>query len=467
MEHRRLLLLIIYIIIPVLILGNDQTIVFDDTEIDIDFEQDLFEEPPPDSHCIRTNATISLNLNHTGLQLVYKGFIDKSPITCLTLEGNNIIVIPNGTFDNLPNLTYLNLARNNIAAEKLLSFGAHKNLITLILDGNARNDFSGKFISYGKLPNLKNLYLRNNRLHHLNFSDNFPNLTHLYLSGNTGGIERYLQSIPKTLIHLELEKCDIYRFNISSLQNISSLFIGENNFNKLGCCDDKYMSPGDKKSLKVLSVSHCYIRIVQSDAFKGSNNLEKIDLSFNMISDISHTTFISLKFLKILSLSHNLLNKIPNGISLLGLKKLFLSHNKIETLQVDSLKDFTGLETLSLRGNNIAFIEQEVFAHLKNLSELDLAENRLKKLYKDWAQPFKNFKYLNMNSNQVSLTEFLFLKNSSLKNLFLKNNSINRIKAESMANLPKNVTLHLGSIVVRKWSANLGYIGKYGICNQN
>ena len=466
MENNKLLDIIIFIMIPISILGNNQTIIFDDTEIDIDFEKDLFEEPPPDSHCTKTNATISLNLNNTGLQLVYKGFIDKSPIiTCLNLEGNNIIVIPNGTFDNLPNLTYLNLARNNMAAEKLLSFGAHENLKTLILDGNARNDFSGKFVSYGKLSNLKNLYLRNNRLYHLNLSDNFPTLTHLYLSGNTGGIERYLQSIPKTLIHLELEKSDIYRFNASSLQNISFLFIGGNNFNKFGCCDDKYMNPGDKPTLKILSVSHCYIKIINSDAFKGSYNLEEIDLSFNLISDIPNTTFSTLKSLRSLSLSHNLLNKISKGISLPGLKKLFLSHNKIETLQEDSLKDFTGLETLSLRGNNIAFLDEKVFENLKNLIKLDLAENRLQKLYKDWAQPLKNFKYLNMNLNQISLTQNLFLKTSSLEDLYLKNNSIKSMKVDSIVNLPKNVKLHMGSIVLRKWSD--GFTGKFTTCNQN
>ena len=462
MGLKLIFLSVILIILQTKILCYNQTIIFDDTEADNDFEKETFEKPLPDTHCIKSNSTITLNLNNTGLQLIYKGFVNVSPITCLNLKGNNIMVIPNGTFDNLPNLTYLNLARNNIAAEKLLSFGSHKNLQALVLDENSKSDFYGK-LTHEKFPNLQHLYLRNNKLRHLNISnDSFPNLTHLYISGNSGEYNRYLANIPKSVLHLEFEKSNIEWFNVSSLHDITSLFIGGNDFNSLGCVSGRCLYPVNKLSLKILSVSHCYIRSILPGAFEGSYNLEKIDLSFNSITHVPNKTFNELKSLRNLSLSHNLLTQIPKEISLPSLKELYLSYNKIETISVNSLANFTGLETLSLRGNNIAFLPDKVFSNLKNLKKLDLAENLLQKIYKDWFQPLKNLKNLNMNSNQVSVIEFLYLKNSSLQNLYLRNNSIKQITVESMMNLPNGLTLHLGNIPTKNCSGtNFGYIGKY------
>ncbi|XP_033217228.1 leucine-rich repeat-containing protein 15-like [Belonocnema kinseyi] len=436
----------VFLITEVSVGCQKQAVSFDMNEQDIQLERSSlsFSELPD---CQKSKASIKLNLSKMGINNITDHFTDSPLFTCLNLEGNEIVTIPFGVFDDLPNLTYLNLANNHIPAYNLLSFGGHKKLDTLILDGNVPT-YSHTFAVNGYFPELKSLFLRRNLLEYFpnDFRFHFPSLSHLYLTDNIVNVTNlynFVSSMPASVTHLYLEQNGIRVFRTSVLNNITELYLDGNDFKNIDRSYENTLDPSNTPTMQELSLRYCKIEKVGATAFYGTYNLTTLDLSNNYIYEIPDGLFNGVSSLKNLSLSYNLLKEIPKAISLSCLKKLYLSHNKIQ--DVRQLSNLTGLRTLSLRGNNITHLNAGVFANLTNLKDLDLAENNIHYLQPDSLETLKGLTFLNLNFNKLSSVESLFMRNNySLEQLYLKENPVIRITATSLINLPENLTVHMG-----------------------
>ena len=439
-------ILTVFLIAGVSVGCQKQAVSFDMNEQDIQLERSSlsFNELPD---CQKSKTSIKLNLSKMGINNITDHFTDSPLFTCLNLESNEIVAIPYGVLDDLPNLTYLNLANNHIPVYNLLSFGGHKKLETLILDGNVPT-YSHTFAVNGYFPELKSLYLRRNLLEYFpnDFRIHFPSLTHLYLTDNIVNVTNlysFVSNIPASVTHLHLAQNGIRVFRTSVLNNITELYLDGNDFKNVDRSYENTLDPSNTPTLEKLSLRYCKIEKIGSTAFYGTYNLTTLDLSNNFIYELPDGLFNGVSSLKNLSLSYNLLQEIPKAISLSCLKKLYLSHNKIQDIR--KLSNFTGLQTLSLRGNNITHLNDGVFTNLTNLMELDLAENNIHYFQPDSLEILKGLRFLNLNFNQFSSVESLFMRNNySLEQLYLKENPVIRITATSLMNLPENLTVHMG-----------------------
>jgi len=139
--------------------------------------------------------------------------------------------------------------------------------------------------------------------------------------------------------------------------------------------------------VKSLNVSD---NLIPKLRLRNFENIETLDASKNMISEV----ILSLRKLKTLNLSYNLIPKIFDLKELPNLEKLDLSYNIIEKI---SLKDFITLK--------------------KNLYELDLSFNKINLEAYDFISFFEGMK--NFNIKKLNIKENPFLtKNPALKNIY-------------------------------------------------
>lgn len=436
----------IFVITGVTVGCDKQTVSFDITEEDILLEK-LSSPDNQLADCQKSKESIKLNLSKMGINNITENLLDSPLFTCLNLEDNEIVSLPYGIFQEMPNLLYLNLANNHIPDHDLLTFGGHENLQTLILDGNIPS-YSHTLQIHGQFPQLQQLSLRRNLIEFLpnDFGSHFPRLTHFYLTDNIVNLTNlynFVSTVPASVTHLYLEQNGIATFRSSVFGNITELILDGNDFKILDRSFDMTLDPSMTPTLQHLSAKSCKIGKIGSTTFYGSYNLTTLDLSNNYIDEIPDGLFNGVSNLENLSLSSNFLRKIPKGISLSCLKKLYLSYNRIET--TSGLGNLTGLQSLSLRGNNITFFTECVFANLTNLRELDLAENNIQHFVPSALANLAKLKFFNLNFNRIGNVDELYLRNDfSLEQLYLKGNPVTRISATSLINLPENLTVFIG-----------------------
>lgn len=160
---------------------------------------------------------------------------------------------------------------------------------------------------------------------------------------------------------------------------------------------------GNYASLKFLNLSHNRISTLKFSDLEGLENLDSLDLTFNLFhdwKDIHSSTFLPTKVLQYLDFSNNPLRSIPKYSNhlyiesliilrltncsmktipvnvfnrLTNLRELYLSDNPIttinETFQLDNLR------VLDMTGCRLNYIDENVFASLVNLEILELRNN--------------------------------------------------------------------------------------------
>ncbi|XP_014483858.1 PREDICTED: lutropin-choriogonadotropic hormone receptor isoform X2 [Dinoponera quadriceps] len=109
-------------------------------------------------------------------------------------------------------------------------------------------------------------------------------------------------------------------------------------------------------------------------AFHRFSNLEILFLRRNHLQAIHDNAFVNLATLRILELDENYLTNIPAAaINLPSLEELSISNNRIEQLTEDALRNAYNLVSLDLRGNPIKVIHNETFRNLRKLRKLILS----------------------------------------------------------------------------------------------
>lgn len=164
------------------------------------------------------------------------------------------------------------------------------------------------------------------------------------------------------------------------------------------------------ETLIELNLSENELAFLLADAFNGARNLKILDLSHNSISVINPNIFTSLHSLIELNLSNNKLHNESFSsqgdinISLEGLKKLDLSHNRIFYDQVMPYQSFAGLkslEVLKLQHNNIT-LDYGVFASNQHLKTLDISYNSFPYFELDFLLSVQSLQHLYLNGNGIS-----------------------------------------------------------------
>lgn len=268
--------------------------------------------------------------------------------TNLTLTINHIPKLNSTSFQGLDNLTEIDMRCNCVP----IKIGPKDHMCTksVTIEENA----------FATLGNLRALYLDGNQLYSI------P------------------KGLPSNLILLSLEVNNIFyisKANLTEIQNIQVLYLGQN----------------------------CYYRNPCNTSY-----------------DIENGAFLPLNNLTLLSLKSNNLSFIPHQLPT-SLKELYLYNNNIQEVTDEDFKNLTNLEILDISGNcprcyNAPFpctpclnnaqlkISKTAFKMLTKLKTLRLHSNSLTRVLPEWFASTKALRVLDLSSNflarEIGVTTF-------------------------------------------------------------
>lgn len=175
---------------------------------------------------------------------------------------------------------------------------------------------------------------------------------------------------------------------------------------------------------------HCTFRSLLSTPNNINRNVERINLGFNSISRLSEKSLSGLTRLEMLLIHGNDLHSLPDGAfkDLSALQMLKLSYNKLREVSRHTFIGLWSLARLHLDHNGLESIDPDAFHGLTSLRLLQLEGNRIKQLHV---------------STFTTLTVMDRFHLSTLRHLYLSNNSLNTVPEEMLENMPQLENLYL------------------------
>lgn len=176
---------------------------------------------------------------------------------------------------------------------------------------------------------------------------------------------------------------------------------------------------------------HCTFRSLPSVPNNIHRSVERINLGFNSISRLSERSLSGLTQLEMLLIHGNDLHSLPDGAfkDLSALQMLKLSYNKLREVSRHTFVGLWSLARLHLDHNGLESIDPDAFHGLTSLRLLQLEGNRLKQLHPSTFSTFSIMEHFHV---------------STLKHLYLSNNSLSTLPKETLENMPQleNLFLH-------------------------
>eukprot|EP00118_Oscarella_pearsei_P005967 m.27356 g.27356 ORF g.27356 m.27356 type:complete len:952 (+) comp29933_c1_seq4:49-2904(+) len=372
----------------------------------------------------------------------------------LDLTGNAIDLMPDA-FGGLPGLVELSLARNNLT--HIPTFTAKNSLLKkLTLSGNKITTISGAAIS--ALWRLKTLDLKRNLIEELRGAS-FPknsSLQSLLLNGNKIKMiyDSFFHHLTE-LKYLRLAQNLISVWNVSfsiPLKKLEILDLGGNQFSLL-----PPMVFGGLLKLRLLILKRNKISGIENGAFnlahkmQREHSLEELHLQFNQLTEINPGALFGLEVVKKINFSHNRINSIDllTFKQFSALEELDLSVNQIPLLHQNVFADLTSLTFLSLASNNIEGVNDGSFIGLTKLLTLDLSHNEIfwdSHVTTAFFSQTPSLISLNLAHNRIIfIHRKCFSGLTYLRTLNLAHNSVSMIAEGAFSSLVALKEMHLNS----------------------
>lgn len=219
-----------------------------------------------------------------------------------------------------------------------------------------------------------------NQTHQINSSKKQEKLIITYLSMPYFNIMSINPDLRNDLTFIDLSGNSLKCLrHIKDMRHLRTLILRKNSFGEI--------SPSSlylPSSLEVLNLSHNKITDLNTEAFKNATNLQKLDLSNNLLQIMpclpNHPR------LKTLSLAHNKLKIAPEVQY--PLQDLNLSNNRLEKLPDTFFDNAINLIRLNLHHNNLS--EVKLSAHLTNLRRLSFSNNNFYYDKREWKKKLPN-----------------------------------------------------------------------------
>ncbi|XP_076687147.1 podocan-like protein 1 [Andrena cerasifolii] len=402
-------------------------------------------EPNGNEDNLDACGNYSLTLQLPNSRVIEKYFISSPIIRCLTLEHGGIQRVENGAFDQMPNLSYLNLQGNSISASNLFSFGNLSSVRELILSSQTGGYYSQQVEVNGVYPQLQYLDLKKigmSGIHYGVWEHCFPELTRLDLSINK--LTRFAAIRPwaEKLMHLYMNDNQLSQVSLRGYSGLKSLALENNQISSISM---NGLDLDGLTNLENLSVANNRISVISAGAFDDTGSLRYLNISKNLLSSIRSDIFRSLYSLEVLALDQNTFETVPIAVPL-NITTLSMNCNRIKYITTNSLYNLPHLRTLSLAGNMIANVHVDAFQNQEMLEELYLYNNELSYLPDGWGRTITNLRYLDLSGNAFTLLESAVHSTiPSLQQLYFERNPLKYINANTFATISKYVTVYLDS----------------------
>uniref|UniRef100_A0A3B4A8L4 TIR domain-containing protein n=1 Tax=Periophthalmus magnuspinnatus TaxID=409849 RepID=A0A3B4A8L4_9GOBI len=343
----------------------------------------------------------------------------------LRLGFNRISYIESGTFLHSAALTFISKD----------AFGPLKNLQELHLPSNKLTQISDVLNALYSCPLLQVVNLGDNRFTSLE-SKNFLfplNITDLDLGSNPLRKFTLHQNVFPHLKSLSLSKIDEYHLqwdvsDDSFLQNLRTLDLSGTNFTteayksifrSLRSLEDLNVSLKTGRgvldfacgipSLRKLDLSVNLVSVLNDSLLQPCSGVTHLDLSNNVMKNMSQSSLRALRRLSWLNLTMNSLPRVPSAIGhKWNLKLLSLSSNVITHLECSDFSGLWHLTELVLSDNRLFELNYCVFEHLLSLQKLYIERNFLYTFENSFTFTLRNLLVLNAEGNIDILYEGVF-----------------------------------------------------------
>lgn len=246
-------------------------------------------------------------------ELHWEMFDGLTSLEHLSLEHNDIKIIPPFAFYGALHIKTLSLARNSILDMNYRSLAGLLELEWLNLSRNNLTKLSET--SFPPFPKLQSVDFRNNPIKYI-FPMTFGVMNgtrHIYLGND--------------FTALDMSTGNVFR----SLNVLRSLFIGN--------ATSAVLHQGlfkDLSNLEKLRI-HGDLKRIEFDAFAEMPNVKELILSDCAILEVSMDIFFGVRNLEIVDLSKNKLTSLPPGLfdDQINIKEIYLQNNKLTELPTD------------------------------------------------------------------------------------------------------------------------------------
>ncbi|KAL1506530.1 hypothetical protein ABEB36_005874 [Hypothenemus hampei] len=447
---------------------------------------------------VRLPKLEQLYLDDNKLELIERrSFMHLENLKLLNLKGNKLTNITHEAFQNLPELENLDLSFNRLTNLEFSMFDQVGNLATFHLNishnklselvVNLPSIFKSDTGTGGFHSNIKVLDLSFNNISTIAkqfFKPAEISLTNLYLShNNIMNVTRDVFGNMPHLQWLDLSRNHIYEMDFDMFRNTKKLQVLDVSHNRI------LEIPNDifrfLSKLRIVNLSNNRIRALPDNLFREeglerldvSNNLlskmplnalatvaaqtlHEVDLSWNLISSLSHGGLIErFKKLNYLDLSYNRLAQIDGG-TFKGLPKLLyldISHNGQLNLEANG-GSFQGVEytLLHLNLNNVSLNNVPILP-TPNLISLSLADNALPNMPPEMATNMTNLQRLNLDNNYLTIIPILTHSLFQLRHLSMVSNQITYLSNTSLL----GVAEHLEELDIRNFDLTVLEAGAF------
>ncbi|XP_018425567.1 PREDICTED: toll-like receptor 13 [Nanorana parkeri] len=376
-------------------------------------------------------------------------------LTGLNVMRNNLCSVNGSAFNNLPNLSDVTFDENPLNLSVLLQMEIpnltelHWSSMRPALD----SDLSIACRVFQSFPKLRMLDIKHSKISvsKLHIIGGCTNLTSLILS--TSALDHLVSSELQAFKYLEvlyLDKCKlgmIHNTTWIGLEALRTLILERNVLSNL---PDFLFSP--LINLRYLDLSKNHLTYINQEAFKSLHKLTHLILRSCQIVVITHDSFYHLWNLRYLDVQENSISKVKSRSfkKLNRLQTLLLSGNKIHTIQKFGLEGLKSLETLSLSKNNIYRLTDNIFTGLKFLIYLNISGNELSFNKHYSRRPFEMLKVLEtldlsyqVRHYEDSVPETLFEGLGSLKKLDMRGIPVSYFTNVSFSHLTNLTNLDL------------------------
>ncbi|KAL2081693.1 hypothetical protein ACEWY4_023546 [Coilia grayii] len=178
---------------------------------------------------------------------------------------------------------------------------------------------------------------------------------------------------------------------------------------------------------------HCTFRSLLRVPAGIPKQVERMNLGFNTINQMTESSFAGLRKLDLLMLHGNDIHNIPRGAfqDLMSLQVLKMSYNKVRVITGHTLFGLLSLVRLHLDHNRIEFIHPDAFHGMTSLRLVNLEGNYIQQLHPSTFStfslmqqfPLSTIKHLHLADNMLITLPKNMLKNMpQLENLFIYGN---------------------------------------------
>ncbi|XP_049947392.1 leucine-rich repeat-containing protein 15 [Schistocerca serialis cubense] len=357
-------------------------------------------------------------------------------------SSQSLTAIPEGLD---PNVTYLDLSRNNIMTVDPAKLSGLTRLTRLDLSGNYISLLSAA--AFSALVSLEELDLSGNRisrLAHVAADSLLANLTRLGRLSLAGNQLRELQELDGALVlaspslrELDLSRCQLqkidHRATLARLPRLQVLNVSDNPI--------KWIREVVSASLHTLDASRCEMDSLGSSALRGLTALVSLRVSLNPQLRLGEPRLYAAT-LRRLHADHCALDK-PALQGMPALQYAFLRGNKVETLTQKDFNNSAQLIRLELPRNLIRFIEKDAFRPLVELERLDLSGNKLHQLAWNAFVNCKKLKWLYLSENP--LTELTNISSDSIRTIDASQCKISGLRRDVLTGARQLLELNLSS----------------------